>query len=521
LWAISPSGLVEWSFEVPGCTAPAVALDGTIYVTSPDGNAYAVNPDGSLKWRFAGSPDPSITSPAIGPTGTVYFGADGVYAVNSNGALEWKLTSPFVHRGFAPAIAQDGTIYIGATQESCFAPGELAALSENGTLKWRYQTRTGVITGPGIDADGTVYFGTGDNTFYALNPDGTEKWSHLSDVNTGACGGASPAVISSDGTVYMGASRGRLYAFGPGPATPTPTPTPTPSPDSSADVGNAQDEAAHNLIGWGAEQGPPENPHVSPSGDTTKRYQDLQADNSLDLMVDAPNVPYLLTAEVEDGVCRDDFEIYVNGEGPLYQYTGVNAGTTNVTVEPHYVVVPAEYITQPRVTVTFRNTSTDDCGRAAVYNVGLSPAPQRVIYIPPTVNVDIVAVPEGTVQYLQYLKSVDKLGSFTWTGDGSIYAQGMDLEEYVKGVVAQEMGGSFPGEALKAQAVAARTFAVKNSHYRHCLHQQRIVDVETTTADQAWTPPLSPEYKHYDESITNAVDQTRIFTPKVAPLGTV
>jgi stage II sporulation protein D len=38
----------------------------------------------------------------------------------------------------------------------------------------------------------------------------------------------------------------------------------------------------------------------------------------------------------------------------------------------------------------------------------------------------------------------------------------MDLEEYVKGVVAAEMPAEFHVEALKAQAVAARTFAVKN-----------------------------------------------------------
>lgn len=37
----------------------------------------------------------------------------------------------------------------------------------------------------------------------------------------------------------------------------------------------------------------------------------------------------------------------------------------------------------------------------------------------------------------------------------------MPLEEYVKGVVAAEMPASFPEEALKAQAVVARTYAVR------------------------------------------------------------
>lgn len=38
--------------------------------------------------------------------------------------------------------------------------------------------------------------------------------------------------------------------------------------------------------------------------------------------------------------------------------------------------------------------------------------------------------------------------------------QKMDLEEYVKGVVAAEMPAEFEMEALKAQAVAARTYAL-------------------------------------------------------------
>jgi hypothetical protein len=42
--------------------------------------------------------------------------------------------------------------------------------------------------------------------------------------------------------------------------------------------------------------------------------------------------------------------------------------------------------------------------------------------------------------------------------DGSIVT--MDLEEYLKGVLPKEIGASFPMEAMKAQAVAARTYTV-------------------------------------------------------------
>ncbi len=65
----------------------------------------------------------------------------------------------------------------------------------------------------------------------------------------------------------------------------------------------------------------------------------------------------------------------------------------------------------------------------------------------------------------------------------------MDLEEYVKGVVAAEMPAEFELEALKAQAVAARTYAVKHMHRfgGPGVSGQPEADVSTDHGqDQAW-----------------------------------
>ena len=68
----------------------------------------------------------------------------------------------------------------------------------------------------------------------------------------------------------------------------------------------------------------------------------------------------------------------------------------------------------------------------------------------------------------------------------------MDIEEYVRGVVPYEVGDGFPMEALKAQAVAARTYALaKAGQYEDC-------DVEDTTWDQVFkgrssSSPLSEQ----------------------------
>jgi peptidoglycan hydrolase-like amidase len=80
--------------------------------------------------------------------------------------------------------------------------------------------------------------------------------------------------------------------------------------------------------------------------------------------------------------------------------------------------------------------------------------------------------------------------------DGSVEI--MNLEEYVKGVVAAEMYSGWPIEALKAQALAARTFAVKNTH-----HDYSNIDVCTDpNCCQAWEGPL------YDAAIVDSVIST-------------
>jgi outer membrane protein assembly factor BamB len=63
---------------------------------------------------------------------------------------------------------------------------------------------------PTIGADGTIYVGSLDNKLYAINPDGSLKWSYT----TGHDVRSSPA-IGADGTVYVGSDDKKLYAFGP------------------------------------------------------------------------------------------------------------------------------------------------------------------------------------------------------------------------------------------------------------------------------------------------------------------
>lgn len=71
----------------------------------------------------------------------------------------------------------------------------------------------------------------------------------------------------------------------------------------------------------------------------------------------------------------------------------------------------------------------------------------------------------------------------------------IQVEDYLLGVVAYEMSDSFPVEALKAQAVAARTYALQR---KRAAGADRDYDLVDTTADQV--------YKGYEDEYRNVAD---------------
>ncbi len=76
----------------------------------------------------------------------------------------------------------------------------------------------------------------------------------------------------------------------------------------------------------------------------------------------------------------------------------------------------------------------------------------------------------------------------------------ISMEDYLRGVVAYEMSDSFPLEALKAQAVAARTYAMSKKAAR----ADAEYDVTDTTSDQVYKG-VDGEYVN----VAQAVEETR------------
>jgi len=241
LYAINPDGSQKWVYTdstldlspaYDDNDTPADTTDDTIYaVGSSDGFLYAIKSNGSpkgLSWPFNAHADLD-GSPTVGPDHTVYAGRDfnstadpgQVIAVNPDGTprgLNWPFhiptfvendvdAQPVVYDNGTPADTTDDTIYVGAEDAVFYA------INSNGTIKWSFSTNY-VITPATIGADGTIYVASTDSRVYAINPNGTPKglsWP----FDTGGNIMSSPAIDPDDGTIYIGSNDGHLYAINP------------------------------------------------------------------------------------------------------------------------------------------------------------------------------------------------------------------------------------------------------------------------------------------------------------------
>jgi stage II sporulation protein D len=108
----------------------------------------------------------------------------------------------------------------------------------------------------------------------------------------------------------------------------------------------------------------------------------------------------------------------------------------------------------------------------------------------------------------------------------------MNLEDYVKGVVAAEMPAEFEPEALKAQAVAARTYAVKHMALFGGVGSSEYPGADVTTDhndSQAWHNETTlkakwgANYSKYWSKVSRAVTETHglIITYNGEPINAV
>ncbi len=205
--ALYPNGTLRWDYRTGHLvySSPAIGTDGTIYCGSHDTYLYALYPNnGSLKWKYK-TGNWIRLSPCIADDGTIYCVSDDeyLYALNPSGTLKWKTK---VEPGGSPTIASDGTIYAGMST--------LYAINPDGSVKWTFPVGGDILWSAAVTSlEGTIYFGTYNGYFIAVNPNGTEQWRTV----IGQC--ESVPAIGADGTIYIGSmpgGGGYLNAFGPG-----------------------------------------------------------------------------------------------------------------------------------------------------------------------------------------------------------------------------------------------------------------------------------------------------------------
>lgn len=215
---------LAWAFPTRGRVGAdaAVSADGsTVYAASHDGRLYALTADGALRWSFD-TGGAIWAAPAIGPTGALIVGsdADAVFAVDPDGRALWRYgTAPPRAKGdrpeagrydadTAPAVLPDGRIVV-----AC-GPRLVALRPDGGGAEWELSPGRGgekIFSSPALGRDGTLYFGTQGDRFYAVDGHARVLWA----VEAGGDVDATPAV-GDDGTVYFGSDDGWVRAVAPG-----------------------------------------------------------------------------------------------------------------------------------------------------------------------------------------------------------------------------------------------------------------------------------------------------------------
>jgi outer membrane protein assembly factor BamB len=215
LYAINPDGTLKWSYYLSkSFFSPAVGENGWIYVMDHDYKVYAFTASGALAWTFDDfdysfvKRDMGQRTPAIGADGTVYVGADGLYALDpETGERRWHFIRPPGQRECiaSPVIAEDGTVFVVIGEDTLYA------VNPNGTRAWAFgfdnEDELSFAT-PAIDAGGVVYVPTerhSESKVYAINSDGTLRWKY--QVDEARVVRASPA-IAEDGTIYIATKAG-------------------------------------------------------------------------------------------------------------------------------------------------------------------------------------------------------------------------------------------------------------------------------------------------------------------------
>lgn len=226
--AINPDGSEKWHVSTGGfsMSSPTLDAEGNVYFGCDDGNLYSVSSTGALRWSQPTNGRVSA-APVIDEKGIIYISllkpptGQGLVALDSSGQSLWNYPQYFTTypaqtyddlNPFAtPTLGPDGTVYI-ALDDGIHAV-TWDGKSKYGQARWIHLLdpgdRASYLT---VDRNGSLYFTTFQQKFYALDPEGGLIWK-VSPLML------QQPVIGADGTIYL-AGNDTVYALSPDDAQP-------------------------------------------------------------------------------------------------------------------------------------------------------------------------------------------------------------------------------------------------------------------------------------------------------------
>ncbi|MCL6465260.1 MAG: PQQ-binding-like beta-propeller repeat protein [candidate division WOR-3 bacterium] len=206
---VSAEGVGTWEEFL---SSPAIGPDGTIYIGNENGRFYAFNTSGNIKWGFPDTLTQNAFSGSAAVDGNIIYiaGEDKTLRKLQDNGTSWTeiWNSPLpTDANSSPVILPDGRVVV--VDDS----GYVTCVSANGSLSWQTLLDAGVTSSPAVDQNGNIYIGTDQGDLISLTSDGNRRWTYhvsgeFNDIN-------SSPVIDNDGNIYFGCENGRVYKLNP------------------------------------------------------------------------------------------------------------------------------------------------------------------------------------------------------------------------------------------------------------------------------------------------------------------
>ncbi|HVS05282.1 MAG TPA: PQQ-binding-like beta-propeller repeat protein [Candidatus Dormibacteraeota bacterium] len=228
------TGAIRWSFQTAGhnvWAGPSVA-GGVVYVGGDDQNLYALDAGtGAKLWSFsAGTP---IVNPPAVVNGVVYLGAGALNVLSaSDGRQLWSGLATAAGVTASPAVS-GGRVFVAAYTPGIRSTPNFYAFNAAGcgaaycSPLWSAVVGLpppapgeldGIQSSPAVD-QGSVYVGAPDGRLYALDPaNGAVRWAGQTHGSQTTAQHPSPTPIASspsvaNGVVYVTSFDGYIYAY--------------------------------------------------------------------------------------------------------------------------------------------------------------------------------------------------------------------------------------------------------------------------------------------------------------------